>query len=107
MSQRCKFKKARLWIACEGTGDSTGGRAHSPRVSCVDQGVQHVCKFLLRMLGYVLVRQPTVILRRKSECLDTLTIESLRREVNAWICAPRSTDHDPALDKNLQYLYRM
>ena len=25
------------------------------------------------MLGYVLVRQPTVILRRKSECLDMCT----------------------------------
>ena len=39
-------------------------------------------------------RQPTVILR-----------EFLRGEkVNAWICAPRSTDNNLALDKNLQYL---
>ena len=56
MSQWCKFKQARLWIACTGTGVSTGGRAHSPRVSRVDHGVQHVCKFLLRMLGFVLHR---------------------------------------------------
>ena len=65
MSEWCKFKQARMWLACQSTGDSTGGRAHGPRVSCVDQGVQHECKFLLRMLGYVLVlvRQPTVILR--------------------------------------------
>ena len=25
-------------------------------------------------------------------------------EVNAWICAPRSIDYDPALDKNLDHL---
>ena len=58
----------RLWIACEGTGtgDSTGGRAHSPRT-----------------LGYVLHRQPTVVLRVSST-----------REVNAWICAQRATDRD-------------
>ena len=47
--------------------------------------------FLLRMLGHVLVSQPTVILRRFN--------------VNAWICAPTvTTDDDPALDKNLQCL---
>ena len=63
MSEWCEFKQARLWTACEGTGDSTGGRAHSSRVSCVDQGVQHVYKFLLRTLGYVHSGQPTVILR--------------------------------------------
>ena len=46
------------------------------------------------MLGYAHNRQPTVILR-----------EFQRGEkVNAWICAPRSTDHDPALDKNLDHL---
>ena len=28
----------------------------------------------------------------------------LRVCVNAWKCAPRSTDRDFALDKNLQYL---
>ena len=47
LSVCCFFKQARLWNVCTGTGtgDSTGGRAHSPRVSRVDQGVQHVCKF--------------------------------------------------------------
>ena len=80
MSEWCEFKQARLWTACEGTGDSTGGRAHSPRVSCVDQGVQHECKFLLRTLGYVHSGQPTVILGQ--------------RKVNAWTCARHSTDHD-------------
>ena len=37
----------------------------------------------LRMLGYVLHRQPTVVLRVSSS-----------REVNAWICAQRATDRD-------------
>ena len=31
-----------------------------------DKGVQHVCKFFVRMLGHVLVRQPTVILRESA-----------------------------------------
>ena len=46
------------------------------------------------MLGYAHNRQPTVILRelQRSE------------KVNAWICAPRSTDHDLALDKDLDHL---
>ena len=44
------------------------------------------------MLGYAHNRQRTVFLR-----------EFQRGEkVNAWICAPRSTDNDLALDKNLQ-----
>ena len=42
---------------------AAGVGAHRPRVFCVDQGVQDVCKFLLRMLGYELHRQPTLILR--------------------------------------------
>ena len=33
------------------------------------------------MLGYVLVRQPTVILRRKSECLDTCQVPFLIKTV--------------------------
>ena len=41
-----------------------------------------------RMLGYAHNRQPTVILRRKSDCLDLCT----------------AVNHDLALDKNLQYL---
>ena len=46
------------------------------------------------MLGYVHRGQPTMILR-----------EFQRGEkVNAWICAPRSTDHDFALEKNLDHL---
>ena len=39
-------------------------RADVPTVPAVrTQGVQRVCKFFVRMLGHVLVRQPTVILR--------------------------------------------
>ena len=56
-------KGGELWIACEGTGVSTGGRAHSSLFFCsADQGVQHVWKCFVRMLGYILVKQPTVIL---------------------------------------------
>ena len=99
MSEWCKFKQARLWTACEGTGDSTGGRAHSPRVSCVDQGVQHECKFLLRTLGYVHSRQPTVILRVFLRMFGYAhsgqpTVILGQRKVNAWTCARHSTDHD-------------
>ena len=43
------------------------------------------------MLGYAHNRQPTVILRRKSACLDMCT----------------AVNHDPTLDKNLQYLQRL
>ena len=40
----------------------------------------------------------------RSTSLDS-AIETQRGEkVNAWTCAPRSTDHDPALDKNLDHL---
>ena len=40
-----------LWIVCEGTGVSTGGRAHSSLFLCsADQGVQFVCKFLCACL---------------------------------------------------------
>ena len=38
------------------------------------------------MLGHVHGGQPTVILR----------VPFTSRKVNAWICAPRTTDHDPA-----------
>ena len=41
---------SRLWIAFTGTGVSTGGHAHSPLVSRMDQGGQHVCKFLCECL---------------------------------------------------------
>ena len=56
-----------------------------------------MCKFLLRMLGYVLARQPTVILTQKKVnariCAQSTTdreLESVfvRRKVNAWICEP-------------------
>ena len=39
-----------------------------------------------RMLGYVLVRQPTVVLR----------VSSTMKKVNAWICALLTADHGPA-----------
>ena len=51
-----------LQTARKDTGVSTGGRAHSPFCFCSAE--QHMCKFFFwRMLGLVLVRQPTVILR--------------------------------------------
>ena len=60
------------------------------------------------MLGYVLVRQPTVISRvsLSGERQTTVILREFQRgeKVNAWICAPRSTDHDLALDKNLDHL---
>ena len=39
------------------------------------------------MLGHVHGGQPTVIFRVPAQS---------KRKVNAWICAPRTTDHDPA-----------
>ena len=44
-----------LWIACEGTGVTTGGRAHSSFFFCgTDQGVQRTCKFLCECLDICL-----------------------------------------------------
>ena len=44
-------KGGELWIACDGTGVSTGGRAHSPLFFCTaDQRVQHVRKLLCECL---------------------------------------------------------
>ena len=56
------------------------------------------------MLGYVLVRQPTVLNVHNRQ--PTVILREFQRgeKVNDWICAPRSTDHDPALDKNLDHL---
>ena len=74
-----------LWFACEGTGVSTGGRAHSsPLFFCsTDQGVQHVSQgFFPGMLGSVHDGQPTVILR-----------VCAMKKVNAWICARPTTHH--------------
>ena len=53
-----------LWLACERTGVSMGGRAHSLIFLCsADQGVLHVRKLLREcLLGYVLDGQPTMIL---------------------------------------------
>ena len=45
-----------------------------------------------RMLGYVLVRQ----------LFDLESVSAMKKKVNAWIYAPRATDHNPArviLDK--------
>ena len=64
-----------LWIACEGTGVSTGGCAHSLLflLQCRPRSPTRVQAFV-RMLGYVLVRHPTVILSvsgcEEGECLD-------------------------------------
>ena len=70
------------------------------------------------MLGYVLTSQPTVILRVPSSGerrtlgyvhnrQPTVILREFQRgeKVNAWICAPQSTNHDPALDKNLDHLH--
>ena len=50
------------WIACNDTGVSTGGRAHG-LFFCCSAGPRSPTRVLVfvRMLGYVLVRQPTVI----------------------------------------------
>ena len=62
-----------LWIACEGTGVSTGGRAHSSIFFCsAGQGVQHVC-----------VRGVT---DRDFERVSAV------KKVTVWICA---TDNRP------------
>ena len=47
-----------------------------------DRGLESQRAFFVRMLGHVLVGQPTVILRWKKK--------------NAWICAPPTTDPDHA-----------
>ena len=53
------------------------------------------------MLGYVLTSQPTVILSEfQRECLDMCLSDngpwSWDEKVNARICAPPTSDHDPA-----------
>ena len=51
-----------LWIACDGTGVSMGGRAHSLFfLQCGPRSPTGVQVFV-RLLGHALVRQPTVIL---------------------------------------------
>ena len=63
MSEWCKFKQARLWNAGTGTGVSTGGRAHSPRVSVRGPRSPTRVQVFVLMLGHVHDGQPTVILR--------------------------------------------
>ena len=106
-SKRCEFKQARLWIACEGTGDSMGGRAHSPLFlsRCGPRSRMRVQVFV-RMLGHVLVRrylERVSALKKMNAwiCASQKTDRDLdssntMRRVNAWICAPRTTDRDPA-----------
>ena len=58
------------------------------------------------MLGYVFVGQPTVIFRVSShvaqrKCLGYVLCQTIERDretkqVNAWKCAPPTTDHDHA-----------
>ena len=67
-----------------------------------------MCKLFVRMLGYLIVRQPTVILRENAVkkmsawiCAPPTTDRGLdssntMKRVNAWICALLTTDHDPA-----------
>ena len=91
--KRCKFKQARLWNACTGTGVSTGGRGHSPQV----------CKFVLRML-WICAQWATdrdlesfFVNAWICTCQATdLDLESVfvKRKVNAWICACQATDRD-------------
>ena len=53
-----------LRFACESTGISTGGRAHSSPLFAVWTRVADTCvPFFTRKLGCVLDRQPTMILR--------------------------------------------
>ena len=58
-----------LWIACEGKGVRTGGRAHNPFFlfwQCGPRSSTRVQVFV-RMLGHVLIREPTVILTVPTE----------------------------------------
>ena len=58
-----RLEPTAMWFACEGTGVSTGGRAHSSPFFCItDQGVRHLCTSFF--------------------CLFE----------NAWICARPTTD---------------
>ena len=52
------------------TGVSTGGRAHSPRVSRVEHGVQHVCKFLCECLDMCPTSNRPWSSEFQRECLD-------------------------------------
>ena len=68
-----------LWIACEGTGLSTGGRAHSSLFFCsADEGVQQRGKkvnawiFALLTTGRDLESSSTM----KIECLDMCTTDN-------------------------------
>ena len=50
-----------LWFACEGSGVSTGGRAHSFPFFCsaADQGVQRVCVSDCHVNAGILARRTT------------------------------------------------
>ena len=87
MSEWCEFEQAGLWIAREGTGVSTGGRAHSPFFFCqcgprsptrvqsfcanawkcalltTDHDLESFSVVRRWMLGYVHYSQPTMILQ--------------------------------------------
>ena len=84
MSEWCEFKQARLWTACEGTGDSTGGRAHSPRVFPL--GPRSPTRV------QVFVANAWICAQRVTD--RDLESSSARRKVNARICAHQSTDRD-------------
>ena len=71
-----------LWFAFEGTGVSTGGRAHLFAVLTKESNTC-VQVILSRKLGFLHDGQPTVILRASHE------------KVNAWVCARPTTDCDP------------
>ena len=46
-----------LWFAREGTGASTGGRAHGSPLFCgTDQGVQHVCTSFSHESAWIMKR---------------------------------------------------
>ena len=77
-----------LWITCEGTGVSTGGRARSSL-------------FLLQCGSRSPTRVHNVVYGNAWICACLATDRDLERvsavkKVNAWTCALMTTDHDPA-----------
>ena len=81
---RLEPTEGELWFACEGTGVSTDGRAHSSLLFCsTDQGVQHVC-------ASYFCSKALICARRTTDC----DLESQRNEkVNSLRCARRTTHH--------------
>ena len=80
------FKLVRLWIACEGTGVSTGGRAHRSLSFAVQTKESNSC---------VSFRANAGNWARRGTERDLESVTAVKK-VNAWIHALLTTDRDPA-----------